>query len=238
MQIIAKLQANHEQWEESLITISETLENPSFFIQRKELEILCTKAIIEAKRDKVSSQAAFEGLLQFARENEKQRDENLSTIVAAVAEAGEISTALNIANEIQDAFELLRAFLAIGREQFNQGEEVTVLNFALKTKNQIQDENKHLQAIKIIAQIQAIAEEGEQAVKTVETILSARHWHLPGLALLFVETRDKTNFKKLLIPCAYYLDAAHEMCGYIARMYPETSENIAKVVTELSQSLD
>jgi hypothetical protein len=27
-------------------------------------------------------------------------------------------------------------------------------------------------------------------------------------------------FKRLLIPCAYYLDAAYQMCGHLAKLYP------------------
>jgi hypothetical protein len=34
-------------------------------------------------------------------------------------------------------------------------------------------------------------------------------------------TGDKEHFKRLLIPCAYYPDAAYKMCGLLARLYPE-----------------
>jgi hypothetical protein len=75
-----------------------------------------------------------------------------------------------------------------------------------------------------------MAGEGEQALKTLESILADPNWHLPGIASLLVDTGDKTNFKQLLIPCAYYLDAAYEMCGYLAGLYPEQSEAVAKGV--------
>lgn len=230
MQVIAKLQAADGQWEEALITISNALDNPLFFVQSQELNILCTKAVVEAVNDKKTAQGTFNELLEFARESGKQRDENLSTIAGALAEAGEISTALKIVDEIEDAFELVRALFAIAWEQLKKGEKVTTLVAALEAQNTIQDEKKLLQALKMIAQIQAIAGEGQQAVKTVETILTDRYWHLPGIASLFVETGDKVNFKRLLIPCAYYLDAAYEMCGYLAQLYPEQAEVVAIVV--------
>jgi hypothetical protein len=44
----------------------------------------------------------------------------VSTIAAAFAEAGEISKGLNIIDEIEDAFEILRALFAIASQQFKK----------------------------------------------------------------------------------------------------------------------
>ena len=51
-----------------------------------------------------------------------------------------------------------------------------------------------------------------------------RNWYLSSIASWLAQTGDKANFKRLLIPCAYYLDAAYEMCGYLARLYPEQAD--------------
>ena len=115
-----------------------------------------------------------------------------------------------------------------------KGEQVTTLDIALAAKEKIKDEKKRLQAFKRIAQIQAIVGQGEEAVRTVEAIITDHNKHLPDIALLFAETGDKPNFKKLLIPCTYYLDAAYQMCGYLARLYPEQASAVAKVLSEFN----
>ena len=74
----------------------------------------------------------------------------------------------------------------------------------------------------------------QQAVKTGKLMSSGRNSHLPEIAAAFVEIGDKANFKQLLTPCAYYLDAAYEMCGYLAHLYPEQAAEVAKVVSQFS----
>ncbi|MEQ9668181.1 hypothetical protein [Coleofasciculus sp. G2-EDA-02] len=79
-----------------------------------------------------------------------------------------------------------------------------------------------------------MAGKGENAVKTAEKILTERNLYLPGIASWLVKTGDKENFKRLLIPCAYNVETAYQMCGLIARLYPEQAESVAKVVTDLN----
>lgn len=230
---IAKAQAAAGQWEESQGTFSIALETPGFFEEEVQVKVLCTRAVVEAARDKAAALETFRELLEFAQESGKQRDNYLSTIAAAHAEAGEISTALKITDEIEYGRERVRALLAIAWEQFKKGEKEklpTTLAKAFQAKDKIEDEQKRLQALRVIARIQAMAGKGEEAVKTVEAILTERNLHLPSTASWLVETGDRMNFKRLLIPCAYYLDAAYEMCTHLARLYPEKAEEIAKVV--------
>jgi hypothetical protein len=118
--------------------------------------------------------------------------------------------------------------------QFKKGKKQELsktLTVALQDKDKIEDTQKLMQALKTIAGIQAMAGKGEEAVRTTETILTERNLYLPRVASWLVEAGDRANFKKLLIPCAYYLDAAYEMCGHLARVYPEKAEEIAKVVS-------
>jgi hypothetical protein len=234
---IAKAQAAAGQWEESQETFSIALETPGFFEEEVQVNVLCTRAVVEAARDKVAALETFRKLLEFAQESGKQRDNYLSTIAAAQAEAGEIPTALKITDEIEDGRERVKALLAIAWEQFNKGEKEilpTTLAKAFQAKDKIEDEQKRLQALREIAGIQAMAGKGNEAVRTVEAILTDRNWHLPGIASWFVKTGDQANFKRLLIPCAYNLDAAYDMCGYLAQLYPEKAEEIAKVVSDLN----
>ncbi|NJL67361.1 MAG: hypothetical protein HC894_12360 [Microcoleus sp. SM1_3_4] len=131
----------------------------------------------------------------------------------------------------------MRALRIIIWEQFKKGEKEALLktfDAALQAKDKIDDEKKCVESLRAIAQIQSLAGFGEQAVKTVEAIVTNRNQYLPKVAAFLVETGDKQNFKKLLIPCAYYLDSAYEMCGYLARLYPEKAKVVAKFLSELN----
>jgi tetratricopeptide (TPR) repeat protein len=234
---IAQAQAAAGQWEESQETFSIALETPGLFEEEVQVNVLCTRAVVEAARDKAAALETFRELLEFAQESGKQRDNYLSTIAATQAKAGEIATALKITDEIEDGREQVRALLAIAWEQFKKGEKemlLTTVAIAFQAKDKIKDEQKRLQALRELAQIQAMAGKGEDAVRTVDALLTERNLSLPCIASWLIETGDRTNFKKLLIPCAYYIDATYQMCGYLAHLYPEKAEEIAKVISELN----
>jgi len=180
--------------------------------------------------------ATFDALREAAQTKEQlQRHKDFSIIAIGYAEIGEFPTAIKISTDIEDGEHKISTFLAIAEEQFQKGEQVTTLDIAVAAKEKIEDEQKRLEALKSIAQIQAIAGKGEEALRTLEAMLSDRNTHLRDIALLFAETGDKVNFKRLLIPCAYYLDTAYQMCGYLARLYPEQASAVAKVLSELNE---
>jgi hypothetical protein len=180
--------------------------------------------------------ATFADLLKAAKTKEqRERDEDFSIIAIGYAEVGEFSTAIKISTDIKDAEQKISTFLEIACEQFQKGQQVTTLDIALAAKEKIEDEQKCLEALKKIAQIQAIAGKGEEALRTLEAMLNDRNTHLRDIALLFAATGDRVNFKRLLIPCAYYLDTAYQMCEYLARLYPEQASAVAKVLSELNE---
>jgi len=233
--IIAKAEAENGQDEAqaTLTTASEIAEGHSL----DWVDALCTIALAQAVIDKEAALANFNKLIVSAKKFIRERDIYLSKIAAAQAQAGEISHALESTDEIKDESELVKALSWIALTQFKKGKKqelLETLTAALQAKDKIEDKQKLMQALKAIAGIQAMAGEGEEAVRTAETILTERNWYLPGVASWLVETGDRANFKKLLIPCAYYLDAAYQMCGYLARLYPEKAEEVAKVVSELN----
>ena len=179
--------------------------------------------------------ATFADLLEAAKTKEqREREEDFSIIAIGYAEVGDFPTAIKIINEIKEGSQQLNALWTIAWEQFKKGEQVTTLDIALAAKEKIEDEQKRLEALKSIAQIQAIAGKGEEALRTLEAMLSDRNTHIRDIAFWFAETGDRVNFKRLLIPCAYYLDAAYQMCGYLARLYPEQASAVAKVLSELN----
>jgi tetratricopeptide (TPR) repeat protein len=198
---------------------------------------LCTIALAQAVIDEEAALATFKELLVSAKKLLRERDIYLSKIAAAQAQAGEISHALETTDEIEDESELVKALSWIALTQFKKGKKQELsktLIAALQAKDKIEDKQKLMQALKAIAGIQAMAGKGEEAVRTAETILTERNLYLTGIASWLIETGDRANFKKLLIPCAYYLDAAYQMCWLLARLYPEKAEDIAKVVSELN----
>ena len=203
------------------------------------VDVLTTIAVARVTvGENESALATLAELLEdaLAQENLKP-DKDLFTIAAAYAEAGKLVIALNITDKIEDGWLQLRAWRRIAWEQFKKGEKVALLktfDAALQAKDKIDDEKKCVESLRAIAQIQALAGFGEQTVKTVEAILTNRNQYVPKIAAFLVETGDKPNFKKLLVPCAYYLNSAYEMCGYLARLYPEEASAVAKVLSELN----
>ena len=203
------------------------------------LNMLKALTIIAVARSTVgeteAALATFADLLEAVKtQKQRERDKDLSTIAIGYAEVGKFPAAIEIINEIEDGAHKISALWAIAWEQFKKGEQVTILDIALAAKEKIKDEKKRLQALKRITQIQAIVGQGEEAVRTVEAIITDHNKHLPDIASWFAETGDRVNFKHLLIPCAYYLDAAYQMCGYLARLYPEQASAVAKVLSELN----
>ena len=207
------------------------------------VNVLTTIAVARATVGETEAAlATLAELLEAAQAQESQkgsnRNDDLFTIVAAYAEAGELVTALNITDKIEDGWLQLRALWRIAWEQFKKGEKEALLktfDAALQAKDKIDDEKKRVESLRAIAQIQAMAGFGEQTVKTVEAILINRNQYLPKDPVFLVETGDRQNFKKLLIPCAYYLDSAYEMCGYLARLYPEQASAVVTVLSELNE---
>jgi len=71
---------------------------------------------------------------------------------------------------------------------------------------------------------------GEQALSIADSAVTKRNQLLPDIAAEFVKRRDKEHFKRLLIPCALYLDAAYRMCGLLGALYSEHATAIALLV--------
>ncbi|MGQ4645974.1 SMEK domain-containing protein [Lyngbya aestuarii] len=227
---IAKAEAEDGQWEESQITLTTAFEIAERrYMEWERVKILCTIAEAQAVKDKEAAQLTLE---RARREGTKY----LWKIAEAQAKIGEIPNAIQLLNEIEDQWEQIIVLFCIAWTQFKQGEKVSTLDTAVDAKDKIEGEEKREKALKVIARIQAWAGKGEEAVRTAERFLTERNRYLPKVAEVFTETGDKQNFKRLLIPCAYYLDAAYEMCGHLAKLYPTQATDIAKVLKKFTVS--
>ncbi|MFZ8845196.1 hypothetical protein [Thermoflexus sp.] len=195
--------------------------------QRAEALVAIAKAQAEA--------GEFSAALETARGIEEawRRVEALCAIAEAQAGAGEregaretFSAALETALGIEEAWRRAEALCAIAKAQAEAGD----FSAALETALGIEWERKRAEALVAIAKAQAEAGLGEGAVRTAEMILTDRNKRLPEIAEALVIAGDKEHFKQLLLPCAYYLDAAYKMCGLLARLYPKQVLAVAEVV--------
>ncbi|MEJ5384707.1 MAG: hypothetical protein WHS44_07505 [Fimbriimonadales bacterium] len=83
-----------------------------------------------------------------------------------------------------------------------------------------------------IADAQAQAAQFPEAMRTVGLLAGESSDFFPELAMKMVEAGDRRYFKQLLLPCAYFKQAAMEMCAALIRAYPEQAEAIGEVVME------
>jgi hypothetical protein len=164
-------------------------------------------------------------------------DSLISTVAVAQAKAREITLAWANTNKIEDGWKQVKTLSDIASFQWNKEDQdglSATLNAAFKAKEKITDEQKKMNALWMITQIQAMAGQVEQAFDTAEKVLINRNQLLCNIAAILVQLKDKNNFKRLLFPCAYNLETAYQMCGLIARLYPEQAELVAKVITDLN----
>ncbi|NEQ68470.1 MAG: AAA family ATPase [Symploca sp. SIO2D2] len=158
--------------------------------------------------------------------------EVLTEIAKAQPTPENFTAAIKTAQRINDSYLRAEAITEIAEAQI-QAENFTA---AIKTAQQIDDSYYRALMLTRIAKAQVEAKLSKQALSTAEKISVNRNKNLPDIAAAFVENDDKENFKRLLIPCAYYLDAAYQMCGHLAKLYPEQATDIAKIVQKFQVS--
>ncbi|MEQ9238893.1 MAG: SMEK domain-containing protein [Coleofasciculus sp. E2-BRE-01] len=257
LRVIAQLQIERdeqqrEKWKTILTNAYKSFENaPSFFCDWNKVKVLCTIAVARVEvGDKEAALATLTELYEAAqaqasRERNKNKSttviltaqKDLSTIAAAYAEAGEIPMALKITDEIEDELERIIALSEIAWIQFKKGEkgELSItISAALQSKDKIKNEQKQLNALWMIAQIQTMTGQVDKAFHTAEKVLINRNQLLCHIAAILVQLKDKNNFKRLLFSYAYNIETAYQMCGLIARLYPEQAESVAKAITDLN----
>lgn len=162
-------------------------------------------------------------------------DSLLSTVAQSWAEAGYFEKALENVEKIDDGGEQIEALSKIAFFQYNKGakEQLTrTLDMALTAKDNMTDRHQQLLALLAIAQIEIIAGKIEKGFRTAEPVLTNCPQLSYHLAATLAKVKDKDYFKKLLILCAYSFDTAYAMCSYIASLYPEKLDDIARKVND------
>lgn len=123
---------------------------------------------------------------------------------------------------------------AIANVQASAGEKLaaqSTLGLALEAARGTYDEDDRASAVAQVAMASVTAGFNDLAVQAAGTILTNRDHLLPDVAAALVAAKDKAHFKRLLIPCAYYTDAASRMCELMALLYPEQADGIANELT-------
>ena len=146
---------------------------------------------------------------------------------------GLFEQALKVAKGIEDAWERARALREIAGGMAKAG----VFDQALKVAEGIEDAWWRAKALREIAEEMAKAGEVEGAVSIVEREMAVRTERLPFILSALAERaregdgRSKEGFLRLLPLCGWSLGLAYEACGWLALLYPERGEEIAKVVS-------
>ncbi|MEM2956632.1 MAG: hypothetical protein QW041_03620 [Candidatus Pacearchaeota archaeon] len=94
----------------------------------------------------------------------------------------------------------------------------------------IEDDEERVWQLSTLTEIQLKLRIDIQTIDIVNDILNTSYEHFLDIIKLIAERKDKDNFKKLLIPCSYYLKSAYRMCGYLAMLYPNKAVSIAKII--------
>ncbi|MEP6487641.1 ATP-binding protein [Microcoleus vaginatus GB2-A3] len=236
--IIGQIQAQDGETKRARSTFTEAV------TQAKKLEKVWERSwtlrtIAEAQAQTQSQEflnIAWETALEI--DNKREKLKAMLEIVKVQIQLKQFSAGLGITREINAEGEQAVEVLAIAAEcqievEDREAVQETYAN-ALRLVRQIRDDGIEARALETVAKSQAKSSFGFQAIRTTEMILINRYQHLPNVAAILAEIGDKQNFKRLLIPCAYYLDATYEMCGYLAKLYPEQASAVTKVLSELN----
>lgn len=154
----------------------------------------------------------------------------LQYIAEARMEKGDISAALHTAQTIHDD-ETRIWTVKIAKKLVEQGRQDSARD-VFRTALNISPEKDYWRESRLecITFLQFQAGWPEDALQTTMSIVKDQNEYFSKIGKAVAETGNKEHFKHLLIPCAYFLDAAYAMCGKLAQLYPEHAHRIADVV--------
>jgi serine protease Do len=176
----------------------------------------------------------------------EEQSESLRAIAAAQAQTGQAEAARltfeqarQAAGAIGEARRQSEALQAIAAAQAQAGQAEgaqEMLRAAMHELEAASDERQRVELRERIAYLQVSIDAPHQAMATARLILVEREKHLPAIMESFLQAKDRTAFKELLIPCAAHLESAWAVCGHIARAYPEQVTAIAQVAVRFTST--
>jgi hypothetical protein len=183
-----------------------------------------------------------EAALQAARaiENPDRRSEAWEHLVEAQARAGQAAAAIHTACAIEGPDRRAEALRSLGAKLVGAAHSGPVAQAisqeVLQAMSAVSSEQERAGLLESVAHIHVRSGLADQAIATARLILVEREKHLPAIVKSFLEARDRTAFKELLLSCAGHLQSAWEVCGLLARAYPEQATAIAQVVLQLGRA--
>jgi len=198
-----------------------------------------TLGMIAAVQAKQGNKDAAKATIQEI-ETEEGRQEALVTLAVALAETGDIVEAATLAQDIKEPEDQATIYANIALKHAQNGNTSaahTAFATALSFAQTIASAEQQAYTLNAIAAFQARAGLADDALRTLELLPVKHERYWPSLAAVFAENGDKDHFKRLLLPCAGYVDAAYAMCGHLARLYPEQASAIAEVLLK-QEALD
>src|SRR5207249_2705886 len=133
-------------------------------------------------------------------------------LASALAKTREFPAAFTMAAKITDSAEQASALAAIAVELAAADDLQAarrVFDDAIGVARQDVNDAWRPNMLGEIATAQARSGFADEAVRTTETILFARDKYLPKIVETLIENGDRLHWKRLLVPCAYSIDAAH-----------------------------
>jgi hypothetical protein len=120
------------------------------------------------------------------------------------------------------AFEEAKA----GRKDLAQGTFATALSRARALS--YEPSKRIVEAVVAVSQAQAGF--GAEALDTAARAGGQVRWVYGDFARAFAEQGDQQLFKRILVPCGYFEQAAYLACGLLAGLYPEQVEALRRVL--------
>jgi hypothetical protein len=258
LQVVKRIEGARERVE-ALVVIAEGMEKAGMRNWAGEVfnQALQVAERIEGARERAEALVAIaEGMEKAGMENwaeevfnqalqvaegiwgAEERAEALGAIAEGMVKAGVQDEALwrkalQVAEGIERERERARALGAIAEGMARAG----LFERALQVAEGIEDAWWRAEALRAIAEEMAKAGEVEGAVGIVEREMAVRTERLPFILSALAERaregdgRSKEGFLRLLPLCGWSLGLAYEACGWLALLYPERREEIAKVVS-------
>jgi len=186
----------------------------------------------------IACMAAYQGLIPYAYEirkkntNEIFREQIFGCIAAAHADQGDYASASSVVDQMESKADTLRA---IGSAQMRRGDHeqaVKSLSLSCNLTDNLADDLLSVNSIARIAIAQVEAGLTSQALQTAARINVLQYLYLPDVATAFAGRGDKASFKKLLVECVNFEDTVHRIPGLIAKLYPNSSEEIMELLLQ------
>lgn len=179
--------------------------------------------------ERLASKDTLVEALEAARTS-RRRVSLIKIIAESLVRIGFVDEGRALGIEIEDGWDWGKALELISQTQKEDSGTLPNFNEPLQAARSISQLRRRDWVLRKIADLQAKSGLGDQALQTLESVLTLRSSAITDIAKVFVENADKVNFKQLLIPSASYLDAAYRMCGLIARLFPERSTALSHLL--------